>query len=489
MVEVINNQPLLFELESQEIALRTMQMDVHHYHPIFGELISFIKKAQSNGYSVYDLAEISTITRILGFETTEFVKYVNQGIPYLRVQNVKENKIDLTGVKYISEEAHEKLKRSQLKPKDVVMTITGRVGTVAVITPEIACANASQEIVRIRVNDTIIEPEYLAIYLNSEIGKNLLERLFTGSTRARTLIRNVRRIPIVTPNKKEQLAIVAKMLLMKKQRDHKLLEAKMALEKANKIVFHAYETIYSKIGIKIQPMTDKIFFVSKDELDNRLDVGYYLKIKNYIIEPKYPIIQLDEMVDFSELTVDPTKKPLQSIKYVQIQDVDAVKSKIVSYSTLLGRDASDRARRVLKEGDIITAMSGSATGTANHSTAIISKEFDNCVATTGFGVLRPKENIDGIFLFFMLKSPYILDEIKRRLTGATIPAITKTEFKKIRIPLAPLEIQHEIAAFLTKATLDAEVIMSEATLLKSEAKEIEADSNLILKNFLLNGNS
>ena len=55
--------------------------------------------------------------------------YVENGITFLRSQNVWRNKIDLEDVAYIDEATHKSMKKSSLKKYDILMTKTGRINT------------------------------------------------------------------------------------------------------------------------------------------------------------------------------------------------------------------------------------------------------------------------------------------------------------------------------------------------------------------------
>jgi len=476
MVKTISEHPPMFFLSPKDLVDRTLRVDVYHYHPRYMKIMGLIERARAHHYQVERLGEVTRITRILGFETEKLVRYVDRGVPYLRVQNIKEFRIDLTNVKRISLDAHKKLKRSQLRPNDVVLTITGRVGTAAVVPSTVGECNASQEIVRIRVKEEVIDPNYVAVYLNSEFGKRLLERWYTGSsTRAsRTLIKNVRRIPIIIPTKEIQTQIVDKVMLLKQRRNTKLLEADSYFRKALEVLQEGYRSIYKILGIKSQPIdSETIFVLPKEKLSNRFDVGFYSNENKYSLQSKFPIKKMGEIVEFSDETTIPRKKPLSKFRYVQIQNVDPESGKIVSYTELLGKYAPSRARKIIRQGDIITAMAGSATGTPHHSTAIVTEEFDGYVASTGFGVLKPKERIDIFFVYFMLRSGYILDEIRRRLTGAAIPAITKSEFKRIEIPVPSLHIQNEIVSIMNRFIKKSERLKLRAKNLIKGATELD----------------
>ncbi len=80
--------------------------------------------------------------------------YADDGIKFLRILNVKANEFDLSDLKYIRPEVHEReLKRSQLQVDDVLLTITGRVGNAAVVTahllPAISINTLSASVLRV----------------------------------------------------------------------------------------------------------------------------------------------------------------------------------------------------------------------------------------------------------------------------------------------------------------------------------------------------
>ncbi|WP_430015139.1 restriction endonuclease subunit S [Microcystis protocystis FBCC-A270] len=136
--------------------------------------------------------------------------YTDSGIKFLRILNIKANEIDLTDVKYIKPDVHEgQLKRSQLDSGDVLMTITGRVGTAAVVNENILPANINQHIVRLKMLNDSCLPEYLAAYLNTNLGLTISNRSVTGGTRMALDYGAIQAIPIPLPPKKIQEQVIA----------------------------------------------------------------------------------------------------------------------------------------------------------------------------------------------------------------------------------------------------------------------------------------
>lgn len=473
MVETLSEQPVLFFLSPEELATRTLRIDLNYYHPKYTKIMELLEKA-AKYYDVKQLGEIADVSRMLGFEEDCLVRYVPQGVPFLQVQNIKEFEIDYAKVKFIPMEAHKKLVRSQLRPNDIIITITGRVGTVAVVPSQMGECNLSKENARIRIRDQRVSPDYVAVYLNAGLGKKLLEKWNSGSTRSRTLIKNVRRIPIIILDKSKQTQIVSKVKILKQKKKKTLAEAENLLEKAQKIQHDGYSLAYKILGIKQQlSASEKVFVLAREKLEDRLDVAFYLGADKYSVQSEFPVEKMRELVEFSKENAFPEREPFKKFRYVQIQDVDAEYGKIASSTELLGKDAPSRARKVIHQGQILTGLSGSATGTPHHSTAIVPSALDGSIASTGFGVLKPRQGIDLFFVYFMLRGNYVLDEIKRRLTGATIPSINESGFEKIEIPLPPIEVQCRIIDLLKKATENSENVKTQAKALLKEARELD----------------
>lgn len=106
-------------------------------------------------------------------------RYVMTGTPFLRSQNVRPFKIDLTDVKYIDEEFTKELGKSELRPGDVAIVRTGYPGTCAVIPEHLELANCA-DLVIARTGPKL-NPHFLALLLNSTYGKNLVAGASVGA--------------------------------------------------------------------------------------------------------------------------------------------------------------------------------------------------------------------------------------------------------------------------------------------------------------------
>ena len=178
---------------------------------------------------------LEQIATFAGGATPLGADYLEEGIPFLRIQNVGDNKLVLDDVAYIHKDTHEsELKRSQLAPGDVLITITGRIGTSAVVNDELTEANINQHIVRMRLKSKDINPFYLAAFLNSVGGRLQTEREAYGTTRDALPYYCLAKIRVLTAGKELQNQVeqtVRKAAETEKDAKRLLAEAKLEVER------------------------------------------------------------------------------------------------------------------------------------------------------------------------------------------------------------------------------------------------------------------
>ena len=92
-------------------------------------------------------------------------EYVEDGIPFLRGQNVRPNCFDPNGLKYISRTFHDQLAKSKLRPGDILVVRSGAVGTACVLPDTVPEANCSDLV--IVQQPLLISGQFAAYYMNS----------------------------------------------------------------------------------------------------------------------------------------------------------------------------------------------------------------------------------------------------------------------------------------------------------------------------------
>ena len=212
------------------------RIDSYYYQPKFKILDQTVENVQ---FKVFNLGTmISDISSGITPKVEEDHYTDSSGVPFLRVQNVTNQGIDLSDAKFIRRGVHEGiLKRSQLKKDDIVFTITGRIGSAAVV-PDNFEGNINQHSVRFHLKDQIediqINPHYIAVFFNSEVGRTLSIREMTGGTRPALDYKALNSLKVILPPIEVQNKIVAEVKKRLTKVEKLRREADTILERAEK---------------------------------------------------------------------------------------------------------------------------------------------------------------------------------------------------------------------------------------------------------------
>lgn len=133
--------------------------------------------------------------------------YVDNGVPFIRSQNVKPGRIDTRRMLYITDSYNVQQSSSILRAGDVLVVRTGYPGTAAVVPDELSGANCFSLLV-VTPRRSALNPDYLALYLNSELCRRQISRLHFGSAQHNLNLAELKRLPILVPPLTRQSAIV-----------------------------------------------------------------------------------------------------------------------------------------------------------------------------------------------------------------------------------------------------------------------------------------
>ena len=137
--------------------------------------------------------------------------YLDSGIPLLRSQNVHFDGLRLDDVAYISEETHAGMRGSQLKPRDVLLNITGAsIGRCTFVPDGFGEGNVNQHVCVIR-SGPCLDYRFLAAFLSSPRGQDQIFSTFTGASRQGLSHSDLGLIRIPFPKLSVQLEIVSKI--------------------------------------------------------------------------------------------------------------------------------------------------------------------------------------------------------------------------------------------------------------------------------------
>ena len=132
--------------------------------------------------------------------------YITEGIPVLKIQNVKPFAIELKKMDYVSAEKFHELRRHSFRRGDIVMTKLGSPLGVSAIVEDVEEGVIVADLVRIRAQQ--INTKYLCYHLSSQRTNDFINSMQKGTTRPRVTLSVVRELPIYSPPLPEQQRIV-----------------------------------------------------------------------------------------------------------------------------------------------------------------------------------------------------------------------------------------------------------------------------------------
>jgi len=164
-------------------------------------------------------------------------------------------------------------------------------------------------------------------------------------------------------------------------------------------------------------------------------------------------VRLGDVCQSEITTRNPKKEPDKSFYYIDISSIDNELKRILSPKLTLGKESSSRARQVILTYDVIV----STTRPNLNAVALVPKELNNQICSTGFCVLRAKSNLlDTNYLFHFVRSYEFVKCLSDLVKGALYPAITNKQVFAQLIPLPPLPEQKRLATLLTEKLAEVE---------------------------------
>jgi restriction endonuclease S subunit len=449
---VNENKTLSFIVRHSKIEGR---FDPIFYQPKFMEIVDKIKKTS---WTVKELNDIVLFSN----KKVNPKKNPNEYFNYVEITDIDVNLGEITSFKKLLGKEAPSRARMVIKKGNIILSTTRPYrGAIAIVPDHLDNSICS-------TGFAVIEPRgidryFLHSFLRSKFSLLQLEQRMTGSNYPAITIEELKKIKIPVPPSEIQSKVAQIVQDAYTQKKRKYKETEELLNSIN-------DYILEKLGIEIPRVEDKRSFeVNYETLNKRYDVFYYqpkyVRIEESFKKGKYELKELKEVARFSKETMNPAEEPEKIFRYIEIANVDSKFGRIDSVKEILGKDAPSRARKVLRAGDVVV----STLRETLKSIAIVPKELDGSIGTTGFAVLRPAINRE--FLYAILRTDPIQELMWRRATGAIMPAISENDLKSIKLPIPPISIQNEIAEEVKKCREKVERLRKEAEDIVKQAKE------------------
>jgi len=157
-------------------------------------------------WRISSLEAITDPLRVICYGILMPKENIKDGVPYVRVKDMKGWTIDVEGLNRTSLEIAAKYARSSLQPGDLLIAIRGSYGRVAIVPPELCGANITQDSARIASHPDI-DHRYLLYYLGGTVAQEYYTRVARGVAVKGVNIGDLKTMPVPIPPLLEQFAI------------------------------------------------------------------------------------------------------------------------------------------------------------------------------------------------------------------------------------------------------------------------------------------
>ena len=177
-------------------------------------------------YEIKDICKIKSGKRLP--KGTDFSEKPTKH-KYIRARDIKNGKIDGSDLGYISEETQKKIERYIVNTNDIIITIAGTIGEVALVSKKFDGVNLTENAVRLTEFSKDVCPEFLAYILKSPERKEYMEQVAGESAQPKLGIYKIEAIKVDLPDVQIQHKIADILsaydnLIENNQKQIKLLE-------------------------------------------------------------------------------------------------------------------------------------------------------------------------------------------------------------------------------------------------------------------------
>ena len=364
--------------------------------------------------------------------------YLDTGVPLLRSQNVHFDGLRLDDVAYIGEDTHDEMGGSKLRPRDVLLNITGAsIGRCAYVPEDFGEGNVNQHVCIIRPAAKL-NHKFLTYCLSAPWGQDQVFAGFTGASRQGLGQRDLGEIQVPLPPLPEQQRIATYL-----DASCAAIDAAVAAKRSQLDTLDALrKSIIQRavtFGIEANP---KLRQVNSDwirEVPSHWDVCRVKRVvacMDYGIgvstgdEGRYPVLKMGNVQD-------------GEIQFAKLDFIDEVDDNLI-----------------LERGDLLYNRTNSPDQVGK--AAIFRKSRADAITFASYLVrLRVNHRVNAWYLNYVLNSSGFL-AFARRLAVPSVQQsnLNSTRYAQMFIPLPPIEEQKAILSFLNEKTAAVDTVVA-----------------------------
>ena len=389
------------------------------------------------------ISEIASGVRSFGaYALTNEFEYQDEGIPFLRGTNYAGDFVNFAGVLRISPEAHQLLHKSEVLPGMVLLSMSGRVGSVAVALDSWNYPiNSNQDIAKIIPSS--VNPFYLAAFLSSSFGRTQINRLPVGSVQQHIFLWMIERIQV--PRFSFSFEAAVARITQTAYESHEMVSQYFA---------EADDTLLEALGLEDWTPPEPLSYTARASdtfTASRLDAQYFMPAKKQVRQSlaAMPGDRLGERMNSIRNMFVPDCAPA-TMKLRNYNVTDALVSLLDAEKEPSFASGIGSIKKTFKDGDVVISRLRAYL----REIAVVSTCDDiPSIGSSEFIVLRPKKgqcDISPETLMVFLRSAPVQTVLKWCQKGSQHPRFSEGDLLSIPVPDAVAEVSGQITTIVKK---------------------------------------
>ena len=276
--------------------------------------------------------------------------HVNDGKPIVRVNNFRDMRLDLTEVMRVAPEVEAKYRRTRLKGGEVLLTIVGSVGQVAVVPIRLAGFNVARAVA---VIDPLpdVGPDWIALCLRSPLSQHLLSSRANTTVQTTINLKDLRALPIPLPCESERRGITS-LIGALDDRITLLRETNATLEAIAQALFKSWFVDSDPVRAKMEGRAPE----GMDETTAALFPDGFEESALGLVPSGWLVRSLDDVANYLNGLA------LQKFPPTGCRDLPVIKIAQLRKGDTVGADTASRTIKpqyIIQNGDVLFSWSGS----------------------------------------------------------------------------------------------------------------------------------
>ena len=351
-----------------------------------------------------EFMRIGDICDILNGYAFKSSKYVADGIRVIRITNVQKGFVEDTNPQYYPVSEQREIEKYMLCEGDLLMSLTGNVGRVGLLSAEMLPAALNQRVACIRIrNPAVIYKPFLFHLLNSDYFENKCILASQGVAQKNMSTEWLKEYPIPSFSMDKQMEIAS---------------------------------IFDKIDDLIARRKEQV-----RNMDQAVKSRFIELFGDLKTNPKgWPVLPFPEFAEIDgNMTTDYEK--YADYPHIGIDSIEKGTGELKGYRTV-------REDGVISGKYIFTPQHIIYSKIRPNLNKVALPAFEGLCSADAYPILPNRENCNRVFLAVAMRSEYYLEYILQFSSRTNLPKVNRKEIAGFRMPLPPLPLQEQFAAFV-----------------------------------------